>query len=146
MSTFINIDDYTLVIEHEELLRICKGDLTKLEEFENSTRDEVAGAICKIYKVEETFAKTGNERDKYLLKLMLKIIVYETCSSVNPEEMTNVIMTNYEHATSKLQKISDGKHELTKATRINEPAPDEPPTSSEDVFFSSSEKRDNQFI
>lgn len=146
MSTFINIEDYSLVIEHEELLRICKGDLSKLEEFEEATMDEVAGAICKIYKVEETFAKTGNERDKYLLKLILKIIIYETCGSINPTQMTNVIMDNYEHAISKLQKISDGKHELTKAVRINEPDPNEPPISNEDVFFSSSEKRDNQFI
>lgn len=144
--SFITQDDYDLVIDSEELLRICKGDLSKLRSFENSVMDDIAGDLSKLYKVEETLAKTGDNRDKSLLKLMLRIIIYDTCSSLTPEQMTDVIADNHALAEAKLKRIAIGKTILTKGVLINEPPPGEPPATSEDVYFNSSPKRDNEYF
>lgn len=146
MNTFITENDYTKAITLQELLRITEGDISKFTDFEITAIDKASSSLAKIYNLEKTFAKTGNERDMGLVLIILHLMVYYTCSTHNTEQMTETIADNYSYAISDLKKIAKGETVLTKAVKINEPEAGAPPPSSEDVHFHYSPKRDNIFF
>ncbi|MGQ0737653.1 MAG: phage protein Gp36 family protein [Bacteroidota bacterium] len=126
---FIDKIDFDQSVHVEILDALTKDDDAKITANINSTIDEMAGYLNGRYDVAAVFAKTGNARNKFLLRIGLSICTYYIYSIHNPRKMTQVIKDNYEKAIEDLEKIQAGK---LSPVGLDVPAETDPPATSGD--------------
>jgi phage gp36-like protein len=126
---FIEITDFDQSVHDEILNALTKGDDDKITKNISSTIDEMAGYLNGRYDTVAIFSKTGDARNKFLLRIGLSISTYYIYSIHNPRKMTQVIKDNFEKAIEDLEKIQSGK---LSPVGLNLPAETDPPSSSGD--------------
>jgi len=81
--------------------------------------DTIATKAGVVYKVDEEFTKTGNDRNGYILSLALSIALYEIYQRVDDYEVPEKVIKNYNDAFESLDDISRGKEPLNLPPRDN---------------------------
>lgn len=120
---YIEIDDFDQAVHEDILNALTKGDDDKITNNINSTIDEMKGYLNGRYDVNTEFSKTGNARNKFLLRIGLHLTTYYLYSIHNPRKITRTIELNSEKAVQDLEKIQSGKITPDGLAPINEADP-----------------------
>lgn len=126
---FIELEDFPASIHTEIRDALTKGDDTVITDNVDRTIDEMKAYLNGRYDTVNIFNKTGNNRNKYILRLALSITVYYIFLVHNPRKMTSVIEKEYEKALERLEDIKLGN---LNPEGLPTPAETDPPTSSGD--------------
>lgn len=126
---FIEKSDFDQAVHDEILNALTKDEDDKIVKNINSTIDEMAGYMNGRYDTVAVFAKTGDNRNKFLLRIGLAISTYYIYSIHNPRKMTQVIKDNFEKAIDDLEKIQSGK---LSPVGLDIPAESDPPSTNGD--------------
>lgn len=65
--------------------------------------------LSRFYDVEAIFSKTGEERNKTILKRLKDIVIYEIYNR-NPTNLTESVDKKYNEAMDWLEKLNTGEH------------------------------------
>ncbi len=106
---YLTKDDFDQAVYADILEAITKGDDDAIDSNISSTIDEMKGYLNGRYDVAAEFAKTGNARNKFLLRVAINHCQYYLYSMHNPRKMTVIVKENWEKAIADLEKIQAGK-------------------------------------
>lgn len=105
---FITIDDFPASVHDDILTALIKGDQQKIDDNIDRSIDEMRAYLSGRYDNAKIFAKEGDERNKYLLRLALNITMYWIYKIHNPRKLTQHIVDDYERTLETLEKIQKG--------------------------------------
>lgn len=95
----------------------------------------------KLYDVDEIFSKTGDNRNKFVMRLVERVAAWNICELANPDIIYERVKAHYDNSIKTLEKIAgmgeyaDSRMVLTDLPSP-QPAPDETPdTASEHKPF-----------
>lgn len=106
---FLTDDDYTDGIKNEILARLTEGDPTIRTRTEKKVQEEISAALRVRYDVPNIFNKAGDERNQYIVTLMVDIVTYRLTKRLNPGQVTQTILSSYQNAKADLVDIASGK-------------------------------------
>ena len=106
---FIAKADFPQSVHDDILNALTKGDDSKITRNCESTIDEMKAYLNGRYDVDAIFDATGNDRNRFLLRIALSITLYFIYKIHNPRKLPEEIQTDYEKAMSDLEKIRDGE-------------------------------------
>lgn len=81
--------------------------------------DTIKTTAGLLYNVTAELAKTGADRNYYLLNLAIDIALYNIYQRCDDEAIPEKIIKNHDDAIADLQKVSNGKQPLALTTIIN---------------------------
>lgn len=105
---FIELDDFPASIHTDIRDALTKGNDIVITDNVDRTIDEMKAYLNGRYDTANIFNKTGNNRNKYILRLALSITIYYIFLVHNPRKMTQAILAEYERALETLEDIQLG--------------------------------------
>lgn len=118
---YVTKTDYKGKISLELLnILLAEDEQTILQMSSKIAEDTIATAAGVLYNVTDEFAKTGANRNFYLLNLAIDIALYNIYQRSDDEQIPEKIIKNRDDALDDLQKISIGKHALNLPQKTND--------------------------
>ena len=105
---FIELEDFPASIHSDIRDALTKGNDQVITDNVDRTIDEMKAYLNGRYDTVNIFNKTGEERNKYILRLALTITVYYIFLVHNPRKMTQTIVSEFERALETLEDIKLG--------------------------------------
>lgn len=108
---FITEADFNFKIR-TEILSILKGvddPATKMEAAENTALAQVRQYIGSRYDVADAFAKAGADRDGYLIKVVIIIMLYDLYGQTGSKDIPEHRKEDYGDIMKWLDKVGDGR-------------------------------------
>lgn len=111
---FILLSDLTLKIKEnilEDILEITDttgitSGSTLLDSIERGAIDEVNSYCNQFYDMSLLYEATGDTRDRFLVKLVIDIMLYEISAKLTPDNIPSIRQQRYDQAKSDLDKIA----------------------------------------
>jgi len=103
---FITEDDFGIQVK-DEILNLL-GESGTIEKAERMAIDQVKAHISGRYDVEIIFAKTGTQRDHYIVMLIIDIILYHLWAKKAPRQIPQYRETRYKDALDWLTDVGNG--------------------------------------
>lgn len=118
--SFIEESDYSVVIRTEikEILLENYTDET-LEKAEKTGISQVKKRLAGKYDVEEIFSKTGDDRDSYIVMIVIDCILYHLYTATVPKKMPTIREERYQDALDWLKSVAKGE-ETTDLPKIKD--------------------------
>lgn len=105
---FIELTDFPASIHTDILNALTKDDNAVITDNVDRTIDEMKAYLNGRYDTVKVFNKTGNDRNKYILRLALSITIYYIYLVHNPRKLTQTIVDEFERALGTLEDIKLG--------------------------------------
>ncbi len=90
---------------YEETLRVLQREEQNAEQAINDAIGEVKPYLSNLYNIELEFAKTGEHRNKLLVKLIRDIAIYNIYCISSPSSMSETRRLKYEDSIKFLNKV-----------------------------------------
>lgn len=95
---------------HQEVITaITEGDDTIVPIIIDECIAQMKGYLTARYDTEAIFQKTGNDRDKVVVKMLKNLVIYEIYALHNPAMMTDVVKDNHGYAIEWLKGVQAQK-------------------------------------
>jgi phage gp36-like protein len=108
MTTFITQEDYD-VQAREEILRMLGGeDFSTLEIAERMAIDQIKKYIGGQLNANDIFSKTGEERDYFIVMIVIDLAIYHLWSKKAPRSIPELRKQRYYDALEWLTNIGNG--------------------------------------
>lgn len=85
----------------------------------------------KLYDVDEIFSKTGDNRNKFVMRLVQRVAAWNICELANPDVIYERVKHHYDAAITTLEKIAGmGQYANSQMvlTDLDSPVPETPDT------------------
>ncbi len=105
---FLEKAELKTVATDEIINKIINNDDSIVEEIILESIDVVSTYLYQYFDTESIFAKTGNERNRTILKHLKGIVIYEIYTR-RTKTMNEVAKSRYDEALLWLEKVSEGK-------------------------------------
>lgn len=105
---FLEQAELKTVATEEIINKIINNDDSIVEEIILESIDVVSTYLYQYFDTESIFAKTGNERNRTVLKHLKGIVIYEIYTR-RTKIMNEVAQSRYDEALLWLEKVSEGK-------------------------------------
>lgn len=92
----------------------------------------------KLYDVDEIFSKTGDDRNKFLMRLVQRVAAWNICELATPDIIYERVKTQYDNSIKTLEKIAGmGEYANSRMvlTDLESPAPESPDETAEKKPF-----------
>lgn len=109
---FLTIDDYSDQIKTEILTKIVGGDDSLRTRMERKVQEEVSTALRVRYDVPNIFNKTGDDRNQYLVIMMVDIVLFRLAKRLNPGQITETMKSSFDNSKADLDKIASGTFQI----------------------------------
>jgi len=123
MSNFISKEDYKYQIRTTRLDQILEAADEDEDLILNSAETEAVGMIEKHlatrYDMGIELGKTGNARNKVLLRWAKVLVIYYIYERIPDEFVPERVVKNYDEVMSQLEKIEDGDASIPGLTPIS---------------------------
>ena len=106
---FLTIEDYKEVIKGNILTDIIEGDDTLRISAELKAQELIESYLRMRYKVSEIFSRTGLNRNPIIIQFMLDITLYYLHKRINPNQIPDLRIDEFDNAKDWLYKVSAGK-------------------------------------
>jgi len=106
---FLEKQDFTASIHEEILNALTRDNDDVIEDNVSRTVDEMKAYMNGRYDTTAIFNATGDDRNKFIVRLGLSISIYYICLAHNPRKLTQTILSEFERAIETLEKIQSGK-------------------------------------
>ncbi len=106
---FLTLDDYKEVIKGNILTDIIEGDDTLRTSAELKAQELIESYLRMRYKVGEIFSRAGLDRNPIIVQFMLDITVYYLHKRINPNQIPDLRIEEFDNAKKWLDKVSMGK-------------------------------------
>ncbi|MBV5337438.1 MAG: DUF1320 family protein [Deltaproteobacteria bacterium] len=108
-TTFLVKTDYSAKIDSLLLEQITGGSDTILDLTEADAACEITDKLGARYKVDDELAKTGDGRNRTLVRWMLNLSVYYLYGRVADMDIPERVVKDYDDTLAELEKIAMGK-------------------------------------
>lgn len=105
---FITEADFPASIRTDILNALTQGEETVFTDNVDRAIDEVKSYLNGRYDNLNIFNKTGNDRNKFVVRLCLQLAVYYLYLVGNPRKLSQPIVDNYNKTLEDLEKIQKG--------------------------------------
>ena len=112
-NDFLTRDDYPSKIDLALLDQITGEDDTILDQTESDAAQAIIDRIGDKYKVEAELGKSGDGRNRSLIRWMLNISVYYLYGRVADADIPDRVVKDYDDTKRDLEKIAAGKLSCT---------------------------------
>ena len=116
---FFDRTDMEVYMEAQDIDQIIDGDTTIIPEVIASSEEFVAEKIRQRINVDSEFAKTGNDRNKQLLKQTIAVSLFYLCERLPTENIPEAREAAYERALDWLNDVGSG-HRMTTLDKVDE--------------------------
>lgn len=106
---FLTTDDYLPVCQPRELDILQQEDTNIRERAELTAQEEIASYLRGRYDMAAAFAKSGSERNAYLVQLCVNVALYYLVQYLPGKISTSNRVTLYENALEWLKLAQSGK-------------------------------------
>ena len=106
---FIEKTDFPASVHDDILNALTKGNDVVITDNVDRTIDEMRAYLNGRYDNDLIFSRTGNERNKFLLRIGVTISKYYIYLVHNPRKMVQSTIDEYNRAIEQLQEIQRGK-------------------------------------
>ena len=127
-TAYISKDDYKYQIRTERLDQILEAS-DEDEDLLLDTAEQDALAIIrdhlgKRYNVDIEFGKSGNARNKVVLRWAKVLVIYFIYERIPDEMVPERVVSNYEYVLKLLMKVDEGKKDVVGLTPLTTTNPD----------------------
>ena len=117
---YVQKTDYKGRITIELLnLLIAEDEGNILAEASKIAEDTIASQVNVLYDVSGEFAKTGANRNYYLLTMAINIALYNIYQRADDEDIPKKVIKNHDDTMNDLALISKGKNTIDLPPRVN---------------------------
>jgi len=113
ITTFLTRDDYPSKIDTSLMDQITGGDDTILDAAEADAASAIIDRLGARYKVADELTKSGDGRNRSLVRWMLNISVYFLYGRVPDNDIPERVVKDYDDTLRDLEKIASGKLSCT---------------------------------
>lgn len=106
---FLTTDDFKAVCDTQTLTVINQNDTDNLERAERYAIEEVSSYLRTRYDVDTAFAKTGTQRNGYLVMIVADVALYHLVSWLPKRIGFDIRETRYNQAIAWLKDVQSGK-------------------------------------
>lgn len=106
---YLNELDFTTLADADDIELITNSDSDKRDRASKMALDEVRSYMRKKYRIEQEFAKTGEERNDFIVMITLDITLYHLFSMLAPRMGMETRQNRYDNAIKWLTGVRDGK-------------------------------------
>lgn len=106
---FLTTDDFKAVCDTQTLTVINQNDTDNLDRAERYAIEEVSSYLRTRYDVTTAFAKTGTQRNGYLVMIVADVALYHLVSWLPKRIGFDIRETRYNQAISWLKDVQSGK-------------------------------------
>lgn len=111
--SFLERDDYPAKIDLELLDQLTGNDDLIMELTDDDAASAIIDRIGNRYKVADELAKTGDGRNRSLVRWMLNISVYYLFGRAHDLDIPERVVKDYDDTMRDLEKIASGKLSCT---------------------------------
>lgn len=109
---YVNKEDYNGI--SPELLDMLLGEddnerTATLQKINKEVTDTIRAHLGALHDIDTELAKEGDARNGYILRMAVRLAVYEVYLRADDEEVPKKIIKNQDDTMEELQKISIGK-------------------------------------
>lgn len=101
--------DFPASLHADILDALTRNDDSVISDNVDRAVDEVKAYLNGRYNVEVDFAKTGNERNKFLLRIVVTMALYYIYQVHNPRKLTQVVIDEFNRYIEMLEGIQAGR-------------------------------------
>lgn len=105
---FLTTTDYENHQANKDLEILTKGDTTVRNFAENAAEEEMKTYLRKRFDVQTEFAKTGSDRNAFLVMKLIDITIYHMFAKVAQRQTPEDVGIRYEEAIKWLTGVSKG--------------------------------------
>ena len=135
---FLQLDDFDISIRKEFLQGLSGNNLAILDKIEMIAIKEASSYLRPTFDASTIFSKNGNERDEFLVKLLVDISLYHLSSQKNTQMIPQMRIDNYDYAITYFKDLRDGIIDAELPRKKDEDGENE-----RTFYFGSQSKRDN---
>lgn len=106
---FLTTDDFKAVCDTQTLTVINQNDTDNLDRAERYAIEEVSSYLRTRYDVTTAFAKTGTQRNGYLVMIVADVALYHLVSWLPKRIGFDIRETRYNQAIAWLKDVQSGK-------------------------------------
>ena len=106
---FLTTDDFKAVCDTQTLTVINQNDTDNLDRAERYAIEEVSSYLRTRYDVATAFAKTGTQRNGYLVMIVADVALYHLVSWLPKRIGFDIRETRYNQAIAWLKDVQSGK-------------------------------------
>ena len=106
---FLTVQDYKESIKDNILTDIIEGDDTLRQSAELKAQELMESYLNMRYKVGEIFSRLGLERNPIIIQFMVDITIYYLHKRINPNQIPDLRVEEFDNAKQWLSKVSAGK-------------------------------------
>lgn len=106
---FLTTDDFKAVCDTQTLTVINQNDTGNLDRAERYAIEEVSSYLRTRYDVATAFAKTGTQRNGYLVMIVADVALYHLVSWLPKRIGFDIRETRYNQAIAWLKDVQSGK-------------------------------------
>lgn len=106
---FLTADDYKESIKDNILTDIIEGDDTLRTSAELKSQELMESYLAMRFKVGTIFSQTGVERNPMIIQFMVDISLYYLHKRINPNQIPDIRIEEFDNAKQWLSKVSAGK-------------------------------------
>lgn len=135
---FLELDDFAISIRQEFLNGLLDNNLAILDRIEMIAIKEASSYLRPTFDIATIFSKKGNERDEFLVKLLVDMSIYHLSSQKNAQMIPKMRIDNYDYAITFFKDLRDGIIDAELPRKKDEEGETE-----RTFYFGSQIKRDN---
>lgn len=121
-SAYISKADYKYMITTNRLDQILEAtdedEDAMLDSAETDAIAFIRNALANSYNMDIEFAKTGNDRNKVILKYAKWLVIYFIYERIPDEMRPDSVIKNYEYVLAQLKRMEDDKSFVVGLTPI----------------------------
>lgn len=117
---YITLEDIKSKVKSNVINDVVENNLTYLDTAEKVALDQVEAYIGHRYDVNAEYNITGEQRNYYLMKIVMDIIIYDLFSRLSPGQIPQLQVVRYDNSIKYLEDVSSGKVSANLPLRINE--------------------------
>lgn len=136
-TNYLETCDFHLFITDAALRKLTAGNPCKIQDCQDMAAGFILEKLSKRYKAGEELGKSGQERNRGMVRWMAILSIYYLYQSVPDADIPEWVRTNYEDAVEEIRRVAAGKDGTTLEERDGK---DGPPGMG-GIFRFSSERR-----
>lgn len=106
---FLQQSDYKSFINPQLLNMLLEGDTGKLADAEDMASGYIRSALSARYNLAAEFSRSGDGRNKTLVRWMLSLSVYYLHNTVADTDIPERVAKNYDDVRKEIEAVASGK-------------------------------------
>lgn len=106
---FLQQSDYNSFINPQLLIMLLEGDTDRLEDAEDMASGYIHSNLSARYNLTTEFSRSGDGRNKTLVRWMLSLSVYYLHNTVADTDIPERVAKNYDDVRKEIEAVAAGK-------------------------------------